>query len=67
MVKLAAAEQGNTNKRGMAVEMSVMFNLYEGPIYNKIFKRSTEEEGFVEFISTNGNHREADFLIMLHI
>ena len=67
MVKLAAAEQGNTNKRGMAVEMSVMFNLYEGPIYNKIFKRSTEEEGFVEFISTNGNHREADFLIMLNI
>lgn len=46
MVKLAAAEQGNTNIKGMAVEMCTMLDIAESWEINT-------EEGFRKFISSN--------------
>ena len=52
MVKLAAAEQGSQNLDGMAVEMSLMLNVFEID-YKGEWKGETGEKGFRMFISAD--------------
>ena len=51
MVKLAAAEQGSGNEKGMAVEMCLMLNLFEQ--MGNEFQGVSGEEGFKKFITTD--------------